>query len=119
MLRLATPRLLTGLVMSLAFRLQRVVKAAEHAPRVSLVDLVLVRRAEDSRGVDIAFGVVVRKAGFRVDSAHRADHLAGKQDVVDRDDLGQKVDARLMINAGIEEDILQKMLLEQRLFQLL
>src|SRR5450759_5704134 len=119
MLRLTTPRLFIGLLMLLAFRFQRRIQAREHAPCVALVNPVLVLRAEDRRGLDVALGVVVGEAGFRVDALHRADHFAGEQDVVDRDHLGQKVDAGLVIDAGVEEDLLQHVLLQQRLLQLL
>ena len=50
---------------------------------------------------------------------HRADHFAGEQDVVDRDHPGQQVDARLVIDAGVEEDVVEQVILEQRLLQLL
>src|ERR1035437_7937752 len=119
MLRLTMPRLFIGLLMLLAFRFQGRIKAREHAPSVALVDLVLVLRAEDRRGLDVALGIVVVEAGFRVDPAYRADHLAGEQDVIYRDYLGQQVDTRLVINAGVEEDIVQQVILQQRLFQLL
>jgi hypothetical protein len=77
------------------------------------------RRAELRAGLDVALGVVVVEAGLGVDAAHRADHLAGEQDVVDRDHLGQQVDARLVVDAGVEEDVVQQVVLQQRLLQLL
>ena len=38
---------------------------------------------------------------------------------VDRDHLGQQVDAGLVVDAGVEEDVLQQVVLQQRLLQLL
>src|SRR3984893_5572594 len=119
MLRLTMPRLLIGTVMLLPLRFERRVEAREYAPRVALVDLVLVLGTEDRRGLDVALGVVVGEAGFRIDPPHRADHLAGEQDVLDRDHLGQKVDARLVVNTGVEENIVQQVVFQQRLLQLL
>ena len=55
--------------------------------------------------IDITFGVVELVAGLRIDAANRADHLGGKQDVVDGIDLGKQIDARLMVNAGIEPNM--------------
>ena len=52
--------------------------------------------------VDVALGVVEVVAGRRVDAPHRADHLGAEQDVVDVDDLEEQVDARLVVDAGVE-----------------
>ena len=46
-------------------------------------------------------------AGLGIDAAHRADHLGGKQDVVDRDDLRQELLAGQMVDAGIEKYVVQ------------
>src|SRR5208282_3612949 len=117
-LRLTTPSSVIACSSS-ASRLQRLVETRINAPRVAFIDLMALLGAEIARRLDIALGVVVMMAGFRVDPPHRADHFAGEQDVVDRDHPGQQVDARLMIDASVEEDVLQKMLLEQRLLKLL
>src|ERR1700683_4397745 len=98
MLRLTMPRSFSGMFMLLAFRFQRGVEAREHPPCIALIDLLLVRRAQHRRGLDVALGVVIGKAGFRIDAAHRADHLAGEQDVVDRNHLREQVDAGLVID---------------------
>src|SRR6202158_4309388 len=119
MWRLTIPRLFIGMLMLLPLRFQCGIEAREHVPGVALIDLLLVLRAEDGRGLDVTLGVVIGKAGLGIDAAHRADHLAGEQDVLDRDDPRQKVDALLLIDAGVEEDIVQQMILEQRLLQLL
>ena len=57
------------------------------------------------RRVDVALGVVEIEPGPRIDALHRADHLRGEQDVVDRHDFGEQIDARLVIDAGIEENV--------------
>src|SRR3954470_10527963 len=90
MLRLTMPISFMEALMSFALRFQRRVQPREHAPRIAFVDLVPVLRAERACALDIALGVVIGEAGLGVDAAHGADHLAGKQDVVDRDDLGQE-----------------------------
>jgi hypothetical protein len=43
--------------------------------------------------------------GLGIDTAHRADHLAGEQDVLDGDNFRQQIDAGLVIHASIEEDV--------------
>ena len=58
-------------------------------------------------------------AGLGVDAAHGADHLGSEQDVVHRDHAGQQVDARLVVHAGVKEQVVQQMVFEQGLFQLL
>ena len=67
----------------------------------------------------IALGVVKVMAGFRVDAAHRTDHFRREQDVLDRDHLGQQVDAGLVVHTGVKENIVQQVLRQQGLFQLL
>jgi hypothetical protein len=81
--------------------------------------LLLLRGVTMRAGLDVALGVVVVVAGLGVDAAHGADHLAGEEDVVHRDHLGQQVDARLVVDAGVEEDVVQQVVLQQRLLQLL
>src|SRR5580692_2139209 len=74
------------------------------APRIVLKDLLAVGVA-DRRLVDIALGVVEAEAGPRIVALHRADHFRSKQYVVDRHNFGEQIDARLMIDAGIEVDV--------------
>src|SRR5215217_725963 len=89
---------------SLPLCFQSGVEPREHAPRVAFVDLVAIVADDDRRRLDVALGVVVVVAGLRIDAAHRADHLAREQDVVDRDHRGQQVDAGLVVHAGVEVD---------------
>ena len=58
-------------------------------------------------------------ARLGVDATHSANHFAGEQNVIHRDHLGQQVNARLVVHAGVKEDVVQQMLLQQRLLQLL
>src|SRR6516165_7925345 len=99
--------------------LERGVEPRKHPPRIAFVDLVPVVADDDRRRLDVALGVVVVMTGLRVDAAHSTDHLAREQDVVDRDHLREQVDARLVIDAGVEEDVLQDVILQERLLQLL
>ena len=39
---------------------------------------------------------------LRIDPTHGANHLGGKQDVFDRNDVEKQVDSRLMVNTSIE-----------------
>src|SRR5579859_2300844 len=84
------------------------VETAVDTARIAFKDLGLVRCTQGRKSVDIAAGIVEVIAGFRIDAADRSDHLRGKQDVFDGDDLCQKLDAGTMIDAGIEKDILQQ-----------
>jgi len=65
---------------------QRGVEPRIDAPRVAFVDLVPLPGGERA-GLDVALGVVVVMAGLGIDPAHRADHLRGEEDVVDRNHL--------------------------------
>src|SRR5450432_434691 len=101
MLRLTIP----SSYISLPLRFESGVQPRENAPRVALVDLVPVVAHDDRRGLDVAPGVIVVVARFRIDAAHRTDHLAGEQDVVDGNHLGQQVDAGLVVDTSVEEDV--------------
>src|SRR5262245_35702601 len=82
---------------------------AIHSARIVGEDLLPVALAQERHGVDVSLGVVVVISGFRIDAAHRADDLRGKQDVVDRNGLEQKLDARPMVHTGVEVDILEEL----------
>src|SRR5262245_46848396 len=84
MLRRTTPRLFIAALMSVSLCLEGRVEAREHAPRIAFVDLVAVVCGQRRGALDVALGVVVVEAGLRIDAAHRADHFAGEQHVVDR-----------------------------------
>ena len=76
----------------------------EHAPDVAVEHLLLGRRVE-RRVVEVALRVVVVVAGVGVDAADGADHLRSEQDVVDRHDVDEQVDAPLVVDAGVVEDV--------------
>src|SRR6516165_9596120 len=90
--RLTTPRS----VMLFSSCLQGQIETWVDAPCIALVNLVTILAAEVLCRLDIALRIVVVEAGLGIDPAHGADHLAGEQDVVDRNDLCQQIDARLM-----------------------
>src|SRR2546423_7333082 len=99
-LRLTTPRLLSGIIL-FSFGFKGRIETGKNPPRVTLVHLALVLRAEARRCLDVAFRVIVREAGFRVHPSHRAHHLAGKQNAVYRDRPGQQGDPRLGVHAAV------------------
>src|SRR3954470_24222942 len=72
--------------------------------RVALVHPPPVRSAERQL-FDVAPGVVVVLPGVQVDPTDRADHLGAEQDVVHADDVEQQIDARLVVDAGVEVDV--------------
>src|SRR4051812_24321555 len=95
------------------------VEAAEYPTRIALEDLLALRLAEGLGALDIALGVVEIIAGLGIDAAHGADHLGGEQNILDRHDLGEEIDARLVVDAGVEEDVLQQQLREGRTLHVL
>src|SRR6185437_11511396 len=95
------------------------VDARVDLPRVALEDLLPPRRIEIRRRVDVAPGVVVVEAGFGIDAADGADHLRSEQDVVDRHDLRQQVDTRLVIHASVEEHVVADHVGERRTLHVL
>src|SRR5690349_19885160 len=78
-----------------------------HPPRVRFEDLLAVGIAQLSVSVDVALRVVVVVAAFGIDAAYRADDLRRKEDVLDRYHLEQQIDAGLVVDAGVEPDVLQ------------
>src|SRR5438309_11875709 len=87
MLRLTMPRSFIAALISLPLCLQGRIEAREHAPRIAFKDLLAIGGAQCKSRLDVALGVVVVESGFRIDAAHRTDHFAGEQHVVDRDHL--------------------------------
>src|SRR5712691_2001238 len=69
--------------------------------------------------VDVALCIVVIMAGRRIDTADSAYHLRSEKDVVDRDNLEQEIDSRLVVDARIEEDAIANRLIQQRPLQIL
>ena len=65
--------------------------------------------------VDVALGVVETEPGLGVVALDRADHFRGEQDVVDRHHFGEEIDAGLVVDAGVEENIVAQDLGELRL----
>src|SRR6516162_5132642 len=81
-------------------------------PCVGLEHLAAVVGAERKR-IDVALGVVEIPAGERIYTAHGAEQLRAEQDVVGWNDLEQQLDSGLMVDAGVEEHVVQQ-LLERR-----
>src|SRR5581483_459822 len=93
---------------------EKLVQARIDAARITFEDLVTVRFAQTFHLIDVFLGVVVIVAGVGIDAAHRTDHFRGKEDIVNGDDLGQQLDARQVIHAGIEKDIVEQVLGKRR-----
>src|SRR6478735_10532203 len=67
--------------------------------------------------VDVACRVVEVVAGPRVDVPDRADHFRGEEDVLCRHDFQQQVDSGLVVDAGVEKDVLQEVFFQCGLSQ--
>src|SRR5262249_28784323 len=93
-------------------RFENRIEAWKDSTCVPLVNPQLVGRGNGQR-VNVALRVIEVVTCLRVDAAHGADHLRAKQDVVDVDHSHEQVDARLMIDAGVEEHVLHHMFLER------
>ena len=88
--------------------LQRCIETRVHAARIALEYLMALRVRQVWSRINVALCVIKVVPCLGVDPAHGPDHLAGEQDVLDGNDIRQQVDARLMIDASIEEDILSR-----------
>ena len=95
------------------------IQAREHAARIALVNLEAVVIAENFARLDVALGVVVVVAGLRVDAAHRANHFGSKQNILHRDHGVEQINARLVVDTGVKENIAQQMFFQQRLLEFL
>src|SRR3974377_1331093 len=87
---------------------------AEYPARVAFKDFFPRGVVEPRRLVDITLGVIEIMSRFWVDTFHRADHFRGKQNIVGGPDLGEQVDPGLMIDAGVEENVVLDDLIEFR-----
>src|SRR5215216_793533 len=92
---------------------ERGVQPAIDLKRIALEDFALVGSAQLDL-IDIALGVIVMTPRFRIDALDGAHHLRGEQDIVDRDDPGQQLDSGQVIDAGVEEHVIEKMLGQRR-----
>src|SRR5262245_24200276 len=97
----------------LALLLEYCIEPTEHAARVALEDAGAVGVAQLEL-VDVALGIVEVMPGVWVDALDGTDHLGSEQDVLDRHDLGQQLDTRQVIDAGVEEHVLEQVFLERR-----
>src|SRR5215204_6474180 len=87
--------------------LERGAETSVHLEGVTLEYPLLVVGAH-LQVVDVALCIVEVEPGLRIVPLHGADHLGGEQDVLHRNDLGEKVDARLVIDEGVEEHVLEQ-----------
>src|SRR5476649_2718902 len=102
----------------MSFRFECGIEARVDTARIPLVNLVPLVGI-DMRGLDVALCVVEIVARLRIDASYRTDHLARKQNVIDRNYAREQIDARLVIDAGIEENVIEQVIFQQWLFQLL
>src|SRR4029077_14712979 len=89
--RWTTPSSVIGSSLS-ALGLQRLVEACIDAPGIAFIDLLALLGRQVPRRLYVALCVVVMMPRLGVDAAHRADHFAREQDVVDRDHFRQQID---------------------------
>jgi len=104
---------------SQAFGFELRIESAKYAAGIALIDRVTLLRIEVDSRFNVTLGIVIVVACLRVYAAHGADHLRSKQNIFDWDDTREQINARLMVDAGIKVNVIEQMVLEQRLFQLL
>src|SRR5690606_33681365 len=92
--------------------LEGTVEAGVDVAGVALENGLALRIAEVDRRVDVLLGVVEVVTGTGVDVTDSADHLAREQDVLGRDDVGQQVDAWLVVDAVVDVDVVEQVLLD-------
>src|SRR5271165_1780468 len=97
--------------------LQRLVQARIDTAHIAFINVATLIGIQILCRLDVALRVVKVMTGLWVNATNRADHLAGKQDILGRDDPGQKIDARLVVDARIEENVAQKMVAQQGLLE--
>src|SRR5699024_8509051 len=88
------------------------VEAGRDAAGVRFEDLLALLGGEGRGGIDVALRVIEVVTGARVDVAYGADHLAGEEDVADGDHVGQQVDPWLVVDARVEEHVVEQVLFE-------
>src|SRR6266699_1196761 len=87
--------------------------------RVALENLSLVLGTEPGSRVDIPLRVVKVVPCLRIDSLDRADHLRRKQDVVGRNDFREQIDPGLVVDTGVEIDVVEQQFLKWRTLHVL
>src|SRR4030095_7501285 len=88
-------------------------------PGVALEDLALLGGVNRGERIDVALGIVEVVPGFRIDAPYRAHHLRPEENVVRRADTDQEIDARLVVDARIEEHVVANQVGERRPHQIL
>ena len=74
-------------------------------PGVAFKNLVTVFGAQGATCVDVSLRIIEILTSLWVDAADGAHHLGTEQDIVRWDDLEKQLDARQMVDAGVEEDV--------------
>src|SRR6266853_78642 len=87
--------------------------------RVSFEYLLLICVAHPGLFVDVLLRIVVVLVGLRIDPADGSNHLGSKQYIVDRNNLRQQIETRLVINTCIEEHVVANHVRQHRTFHIL
>src|SRR5437016_2289042 len=94
--------------MSVTACFQALIEARIDASRIALEDPVAILIRQRRTRIDIALRIVEVLPRCRILAPHRADHLRSEQHVAGRDNLGQQLDARFVIDTRVEEDVVQQ-----------
>src|SRR5882762_7970350 len=83
-------------------------EARVYLQRVALENLALILRAEPGNTVNVALRIVEVVPCLRIDALDRADHFRREQDVVGGNYFREQVDPGLVVDAGIEIDVVEQ-----------
>src|SRR3954451_1168812 len=97
-------------------RAKLTVETRINASSIQLKDSMLVCLRDVER-IDVALRVVEVLTRLWVNAANSTDHFRTEQDVVYIDHLGEQIDTRLMIDAGVEEHVTHYVLHQRRTLQ--
>src|SRR5439155_25106287 len=80
-------------------------KTRIHSSGVAFKNLALLFSAEPRHGIDVALRIIEVMSGLRINASHGSHHFRSEQDVLDRHDLQQQLDAGQMIDTSIEKNV--------------
>src|ERR1700704_1471763 len=83
-------------------------EARVYLQRVALENLALILGAEPGNPVNVTLRVVEVVSCLRIDALDRADHFRREQDVVGGNNFREQVDPGLVVDAGIEINVVEQ-----------
>ena len=79
---------------------------------VTFINFVTLFCIQDARRFNVALGVVIVMACFWINASNSTNHFRRKQNVFDRNHLGQQVNAWLVIDTRVKVNVVEQMFLQ-------